>query len=154
MKFTLSWLKEHLDSGATIDALSECMTAIGLEVDSVEDPAKKLAPFTIAYVVEVMQHPNADKLRLCTVDTGSDTIQVVCGAPGRRTHTQPLCSRCTAGCDAHNNLCVAHVVMCWIAHAHVWCVRRAQPPYKHPMVCVRRSGGLRTQTCCMYGVFG
>jgi len=85
MKFTLSWLKEHLDSDATIDALSECMTAIGLEVDSVQDPAKKLAPFTVAYVVEAMQHPNADKLRLCTVDTGGDTIQVVCGAPNART---------------------------------------------------------------------
>ena len=85
MKFTLSWLKQYLDTDVSIDALSECMTAIGLEVESVADPAKKLAPFTIAYVIEAVQHPNADKLRLCTVDTGSDTIQVVCGAPNART---------------------------------------------------------------------
>ncbi len=85
MKFTLSWLKEHLDTDASIDALSECMTAIGLEVESVEDPAKKLAPFAIAHVVEAVQHPNADKLRLCTVDTGTEQVQVVCGAPNART---------------------------------------------------------------------
>ncbi len=85
MKFTLSWLKEHLETDASIEALSECMTAIGLEVESVQDPAKKLAPFTIAYVVEAVQHPNADKLRLCTVDTGTEKIQVVCGAPNART---------------------------------------------------------------------
>jgi len=85
MKFTLSWLKQHLETDASVEALSTCMTAIGLEVESVEDPAQKLAPFTIAHVIEAVQHPNADKLRLCTVDTGSETVQVVCGAPNART---------------------------------------------------------------------
>ena len=85
MKFTLSWLKQHLETDASVEALSTCMTAIGLEVESVENPAQKLAPFVIAHVVEAVQHPNADKLRLCTVDTGTNTLQVVCGAPNART---------------------------------------------------------------------
>ena len=85
MKFTLSWLREYLETNVSVDALSECMTAIGLEVESVVDPAKILAPFTIAYVIEAVQHPNADKLRVCTVDTGDGTVQVVCGAPNART---------------------------------------------------------------------
>ena len=90
MKFTLSWLKEYLDTDVSIYALSECMTAIGLEVESVEDPAKKLAPFTIAHVIKAVQHPNADKLRLCTVDTGGETVQVVCGADDLfRWHSRP-----------------------------------------------------------------
>ena len=85
MKFTLSWLKQHLETDASVEALSTSMTAIGLEVESIEDPAQKLAPFVIAHVVEAVQHPNADKLRLCTVDTGTNTLQVVCGAPNART---------------------------------------------------------------------
>ncbi|MDP7343984.1 MAG: hypothetical protein QF767_11635, partial [Alphaproteobacteria bacterium] len=85
MKFTLSWLSQYLEIDASVEALTERMTAIGLEVESVEDPARKLAPFTIAHVVEAVQHPNADKLRLCTVDTGVERVQVVCGAPNART---------------------------------------------------------------------
>ena len=85
MKFTLSWLKTHLETDESLEALSAGMTAIGLEVESVEDPAEKLAPFTIAHVVEAAPHPNADKLRLCTVDTGAGQVQVVCGAPNART---------------------------------------------------------------------
>ena len=85
MKFTLSWLKQHLQTDASVEALSTCMTAIGLEVESVEDPAQKLASFVIAHVVEAVPHPDADKLRLCTVDTGSERVQVVCGAPNART---------------------------------------------------------------------
>ena len=85
MKFTLSWLKQYLETDASLAALSDCMTAIGLEVESIEDPAVVLAPFTIAHVVEAVPHPNADKLRLCTVDTGTERVQVVCGAPNART---------------------------------------------------------------------
>jgi phenylalanyl-tRNA synthetase beta chain len=85
MKFTLSWLKQYLDIDESLEILTERMTAIGLEVESVEDPALKFAPFTIAHVVEAVQHPNADKLRLCTVDTGEEQVQVVCGAPNART---------------------------------------------------------------------
>ena len=86
MKFTLAWLKEHLDTDAPLDKLVDKLTMIGLEVEAVEDKAKALAPFTIAYVVSAAQHPNADRLRVCMVDTGSGApVQVVCGAPNART---------------------------------------------------------------------
>ena len=85
MKFTLSWLKEHLDTTAGLDEIVDKLTMIGLEVESVENPAKQLAAFTIAYVVSAEQHPNADRLRVCMVDTGSGApVQVVCGAPNAR----------------------------------------------------------------------
>ncbi|HAH11269.1 MAG TPA: phenylalanine--tRNA ligase subunit beta [Alphaproteobacteria bacterium] len=84
MKFTLSWLKDHLETTATADEIAQKLTAIGLEVESVDDAAKALAPFTIAYVKSAEKHPNADKLRVCMVDTGTETLQVVCGAPNAR----------------------------------------------------------------------
>ncbi|MBF9197061.1 phenylalanine--tRNA ligase subunit beta [Microvirga terrestris] len=86
MKFTLSWLKDHLDTSASLDEIVETLTRIGLEVEGVEDKAKALAPYKVAYVVSAVQHPNADRLRVCMVDTGDgDPIQVVCGAPNART---------------------------------------------------------------------
>jgi phenylalanyl-tRNA synthetase beta chain len=86
MKFTLSWLKDHLDTNASLDEIVETLTRIGLEVEGVEDPARKLQGFTIAYVTEARQHPNADRLRVCMVDTGTGApVQVVCGAPNART---------------------------------------------------------------------
>ncbi len=85
MKFTLSWLKEHLDTEASLDAIAEKLTALGLEVDGIEDKAAALAPFTVGHVVRCEQHPNADRLRVCHVDTGSGEVQVVCGAPNART---------------------------------------------------------------------
>ena len=86
MKFTLSWLKEHLDTDASLDKITDKLTMIGLEVENVEDQAKALAPFMIAEVIEAKQHPNADRLRVCMVDTGDgEPIQVVCGAPNART---------------------------------------------------------------------
>ena len=86
MKFTLSWLREHLDTDEPLDTLADKLTMIGLEVESIEDKAKALAPFTIARVIEAKQHPNADRLRVCMVDTGAgDPMQVVCGAPNART---------------------------------------------------------------------
>jgi phenylalanyl-tRNA synthetase beta chain len=86
MKFTLAWLKEHLDTDHTLGELTDKLTMIGLEVERVEDKAKLLAPFTIARVVEAKQHPNADRLRVCMVDTGTgDPVQVVCGAPNARS---------------------------------------------------------------------
>ncbi len=84
MKFTLSWLKDHLDTDATVEKIAETLTDIGLEVESVRDKAKELAPFTVAYVVSAEKHPNADKLRVCIVDTGTKKLQVVCGAPNAR----------------------------------------------------------------------
>jgi phenylalanyl-tRNA synthetase beta chain len=86
MKFTLSWLKEHLDTEAPLTALVDRLTMIGLEVESVADKAAALAPFTIARVISAEQHPNADRLRVCMVDTGAgEPVQVVCGAPNART---------------------------------------------------------------------
>jgi phenylalanyl-tRNA synthetase beta chain len=86
MKFTISWLKEHLDTTATLAQIVETLDRIGLEVENVEDKAQALAPYRIARVIEAVQHPNADRLRVCKVDTGSgDPIQVVCGAPNART---------------------------------------------------------------------
>ena len=86
MKFTFSWLKEHLDTDRSLGEIVDKLTMIGLEVERVEDKAKLLAPFVIARVVEAKQHPNADRLRVCMVDTGGgDPIQVVCGAPNART---------------------------------------------------------------------
>ena len=85
MKFTLSWLKTHLETDATLDQITDTLTRIGLELESVEDRGAALAPFRIARVVEAVPHPNADRLRVCTVDTGSDTVRVVCGAPNART---------------------------------------------------------------------
>ena len=86
MKFTLSWLKEHLDTDEPLDKLADKLTMIGLEVESIEDKAKQLAPFSIARVISAEQHPNADRLRVCMVDTGDGgaPVQVVCGAPNAR----------------------------------------------------------------------
>ncbi|HEX2764556.1 MAG TPA: phenylalanine--tRNA ligase subunit beta [Allosphingosinicella sp.] len=82
MKFTLSWLKEHLETSASLDEVVETLTRIGLEVEGVENAAEKLAPFTIAKVLTAERHPQADKLQVLTVDAGTgEAIQVVCGAP-------------------------------------------------------------------------
>ena len=70
MKFTLSWLKTHLDTDATLDQITGTLTRIGLELEDVEDRGAALAPFRIARVIEAVQHPNADRLRVCTIDTG------------------------------------------------------------------------------------
>src|SRR3954462_11048258 len=87
MKFTLSWLKDHLDTDEPLEALADRLSMIGLEVERTEDKAKALAPFTIARVISAEQHPNADRLRVCMVDTGDGgaPVQVVCGAPNART---------------------------------------------------------------------
>src|SRR5438874_4038503 len=86
MKFTLSWLKDHLDTDEPVEKLADKLTMIGLEVENIEDKAKALAPFTIARVISAEQHPNADRLRVCMVETGNGSapVQVVCGAPNAR----------------------------------------------------------------------
>jgi phenylalanyl-tRNA synthetase beta chain len=86
MKFTLAWLKEHLDTDRSLGEIAAKLTMIGLEVERIDDRGKLLAPFVIARVVEAKQHPNADRLRVCMVDSGDGKpIQVVCGAPNART---------------------------------------------------------------------
>ncbi|MFD1626474.1 phenylalanine--tRNA ligase subunit beta [Azospirillum griseum] len=84
MKFTLSWLKDHLDTEATLDQITDKLTALGLEVEGVQDRSKELAPFRVAHVVSAEKHPDADKLRVLVVDTGTEKLQVVCGAPNAR----------------------------------------------------------------------
>ncbi len=84
MKFTLSWLKEHLDTQASVDDITEALTDLGLEVEGVENPAAKLESFTLAKVKEASQHPDADRLRVCTVETDQGDAQIVCGAPNAR----------------------------------------------------------------------
>jgi phenylalanyl-tRNA synthetase beta chain len=84
MKFTLSWLKDHLQTEASLDEIAAKLTLIGLEVEGIENPGAKLTDFTIARVLEAEPHPNADKLRVCKVETGAGVVQVVCGAPNAR----------------------------------------------------------------------
>ncbi|WP_298727485.1 phenylalanine--tRNA ligase subunit beta [uncultured Ferrovibrio sp.] len=84
MKFTLAWLKQHLDTTASLEEITAKLTSIGLEVESVTDRAAIYAPFVVAEVKKAEPHPNADKLRVCEVFTGKETLQVVCGAPNAR----------------------------------------------------------------------
>src|SRR5215211_6626290 len=86
VKFALSWLKDHLDTAAPLDEIVETLTRIGLEVEGVTDKAKALSAFTIARVIEAKPHPNADRLRVCLVETGAgEPVQVVCGAPNAKS---------------------------------------------------------------------
>lgn len=85
MKFTLSWLKDHLETEASLEEIVDTLTRIGLEVERVDNPAAALKDFSIAYVIEARPHPNADRLRVCMVDAGGGApVQVVCGAPNAR----------------------------------------------------------------------
>ncbi len=84
MKFTLSWLKEHLDTTASVDEITYALTDLGLEVEGVEDRGAKLADFTIGYVKSAEKHPDADRLNVCQVETDEGVTQIICGAPNAR----------------------------------------------------------------------
>ncbi|OAN48782.1 phenylalanine--tRNA ligase subunit beta [Magnetospirillum moscoviense] len=84
MKFTLSWLKDHLETTATLAEIETRLTEMGLEVEGVVDPAARLSGFVVGHVLEADKHPDADRLRVCKVDNGSQVLQVVCGAPNAR----------------------------------------------------------------------
>ncbi|CUH49457.1 phenylalanine--tRNA ligase subunit beta [Ruegeria atlantica] len=84
MKFTLSWLKDHLDTDASVDEIAETLTDLGLEVEEIVNPADRLAGFTLGYVKHAEKHPDADKLRVCTVATDEGDLQIICGAPNAR----------------------------------------------------------------------
>ena len=84
MKFTLSWLKDHLETEADVHQIADAMTMAGLEVEEVLDPAAKLAPFTVARIVSAERHPNADRLQVCQVETVDGMKEIVCGAPNAR----------------------------------------------------------------------
>ncbi len=85
MKFTLGWLKHHLETDASLDAIVERLSMVGLEVESVTDRAKGLETFVVGEVLDAKQHPDADRLRVCQVNTGAETVELVCGAPNART---------------------------------------------------------------------
>ena len=84
MKFTLSWLREHLDTEASVDEISETLTDLGLEVEEVSNPAETLKAFTLGKVLKAEKHPDADRLRVCEVDTDEGVKQIICGAPNAR----------------------------------------------------------------------
>ena len=84
MKFTLSWLKDHLDTDASVTEITEALTDLGLEVEEIVDPAAKLGSFTLARVTHAEPHPDADRLRVLKVDTDQGELQIVCGAPNAR----------------------------------------------------------------------
>ncbi len=84
MKFTLSWLKDHLETTASVDEIAAGLVGVGLEVEEISDKVKALGDFTVAHVIKAEKHPNADKLRLCEVETKDGVKQVVCGAPNAR----------------------------------------------------------------------
>ncbi|MFQ8429798.1 phenylalanine--tRNA ligase subunit beta [Amaricoccus sp. W119] len=93
MKFTLSWLKDHLDTTATLDEIAFALTDLGLEVEGVTDPGAELAAFTVGEVLEANPHPDADKLRVCRVATAQGETQIVCGAPNARAGIKVVVSK-------------------------------------------------------------
>jgi phenylalanyl-tRNA synthetase beta chain len=93
MKFTLAWLKEHLETSATLEEITFALTDLGLEVESVTNPAGSLAAFTVGEVIEARQHPDADKLRVCRVLTADGEKQIVCGAPNARAGIKVVVSK-------------------------------------------------------------
>ncbi|AFO86670.1 phenylalanine--tRNA ligase subunit beta [Phaeobacter inhibens] len=84
MKFTLSWLKDHLETDASVEDITETLTDLGLEVEGVSNPADRLKDFTLGHVKHAEKHPDADKLRVCKVDTDEGEMQIICGAPNAR----------------------------------------------------------------------
>lgn len=84
MKFTINWLKDHLDTSAPLQQISETLTAIGLEVEQITDRSEALKPFTVAKILQAEKHPEADKLRVCKVQSDIGELQIVCGAPNAR----------------------------------------------------------------------
>lgn len=104
MKFTLSWLKSHLDTTVSLTGIAEALTSVGLEVESVEDPARSLGDFTVGHVLEAERHPDADRLRVCKVDAGGEVLQVVCGAPNARAGLKVILARPGARIPSSNDI--------------------------------------------------
>ena len=84
MKFTLPWLKNHLETNASLNEIAKNLTEIGLEVENITDPTSDLKDFTVAKIISVKKHPDADRLHLCEVDIGGEIKDVVCGATNAR----------------------------------------------------------------------
>lgn len=84
MKFTLNWLRDHLDFKASVADLTKALTSLGIEVEHVEDYTQKLEKFSVAFIKSAEPHPNANKLKVCQVETNKGTLQIVCGAKNAR----------------------------------------------------------------------
>jgi phenylalanyl-tRNA synthetase beta chain len=93
MRFTLSWLKEHLKTEASLTEIIDRLTQLGLVVEKVENKAEALAPFIICEIVEAEKHPNADRLQVCKVNTGKETLQIVCGGANARFGLKTVLAR-------------------------------------------------------------
>jgi len=93
MKFTLSWLKDYLDTDASLNEISEHLTALGLEVEGVEDPSAALTDFVVGEIIEASPHPDADRLQVLTVNSGTENVQIVCGAPNARKGLKGILAR-------------------------------------------------------------
>ncbi|HEY4124994.1 MAG TPA: phenylalanine--tRNA ligase subunit beta, partial [Rhizomicrobium sp.] len=94
MRFTLSWLKDHLETGATAEQIADKLTSIGLELESISDAGAALKDFVVGEILTAEKHPNADKLRLCTVNAGDGApLQIVCGAPNARAGIKVVLAR-------------------------------------------------------------
>jgi phenylalanyl-tRNA synthetase beta chain len=102
MKFTLSWLKNHFETTADADTIGNALTALGLEIESIDNKGASLREFTVAEILSAEQHPDADKLRVCQVKTGTDTRQIVCGAPNARAGIKVALADIGAYIPAHN----------------------------------------------------
>ena len=100
MQFTFSWLKEHLDTNISVTEITDRLSMLGLEVETVDNTAEKLLPFVIGQIKRVDPHPNADRLKLCIIDTGREDVQVICGAPNAREGVKGVfapCGSCIPG---------------------------------------------------------
>ncbi len=93
MRFTLSWLKEHLETEASLETISDQLTSLGLVVEKVENKAEELVRFTICEIIETEKHPNADRLKVCRVNTGKEILQIVCGGPNARKGLKTVLAR-------------------------------------------------------------
>lgn len=93
MRFTLSWLKDYLHTEASLDVITEKLTALGHVVDKIENKAEELSSFTICEILETQKHPNADRLKVCRVNTGEDILQIVCGGPNARAGLKTVLAR-------------------------------------------------------------
>lgn len=93
MQFTLSWLKNYLETTASVGEITDKLTSLGLVVDKVENKSEALAPFTICEILEANRHPDADRLKVCRVNTGSEVLQIVCGAPNARSGLKTVLAR-------------------------------------------------------------
>ncbi len=123
MKFTLAWLKRHLETQASLDEITERLTMLGLEVEEVIDRGAALSPFTVGYVVEAKPHAHADKLSVCIVETGNDRVQVVCGAANARTGMKGVFAR-TGLTIPGTGLKLKKVVIRGVASAGMLCSER------------------------------